>query len=30
MCSYDRVLGTHNCANDQLLTKTLRQEWGYE
>ena len=25
----DKVQGTHNCANRQLLTETLRDDWGF-
>ena len=30
MCAYDKVQGVHNCANRDLLTTTLREEWGFE
>jgi beta-glucosidase len=30
MCSYNRVNGYYACENDELLNKTLRQEWGFE
>ncbi len=30
MSSYNRVNGLHVCNNPQLLTRVLRQEWGYE
>ena len=25
----NKVQGTHNCANRQLLTETLRDDWGF-
>lgn len=30
MCSYNRLNGTYVCGNKALLTKILREEWGYE
>ena len=30
MCAYDKVQGVHNCANRNLLTTTLREEWGFD
>ena len=30
MCAYDRVQGVHNCANRELLTTTLRDDWGFD
>ncbi|CAH9075020.1 unnamed protein product [Cuscuta epithymum] len=29
MCAYNSVNGIRNCANKELLTKTLRLEWGF-
>ena len=30
MCSYNRVFGEFASQNEYLLTRILRQEWGYE
>lgn len=30
MCSYNRINGVYSCENDWLLTKVLRDEWGFE
>ena len=30
MCAYNSVFGHPCCDNDQLLTKILREEWGYK
>ena len=30
MCSYNLVNGVHACANEELLTKHLRNIMGYE
>jgi beta-glucosidase len=30
MCSYNQVNGYYACENDELLNKTLRQDWGFE
>ncbi len=30
MCSYNRINGTYAADNEWLLTKVLRDEWGYE
>ncbi|XAR62177.1 Non-reducing end alpha-L-arabinofuranosidase [Bertholletia excelsa] len=30
MCAYNRVNGVPNCADYNLLTKTARQDWGFE
>jgi beta-glucosidase len=29
MCSYNRVNGTYGCENSHLLTKVLKQDWGF-
>ncbi|KAJ6774354.1 SUGAR HYDROLASE-RELATED [Salix purpurea] len=29
MCSYNEINGIPSCAHHDLLTKTLRQEWGF-
>nr|GMD52130.1 probable beta-D-xylosidase 7 [Ipomoea batatas] len=30
MCAYNLVNGVPNCANYDLLTKTARQQWGFQ
>jgi len=30
MCSYNRINGLHSSMNPWLLTKVLRDEWGYD
>lgn len=30
MCAYNRVGGEQACANDYLLNKVLKQDWGYK
>ncbi len=30
MCSYNRINGTYSSENPWLLTKVLRDEWGYD
>lgn len=30
MCSYNKINGTHASENEWLLTKVLRDEWGYD
>ncbi|KAL2551538.1 putative beta-D-xylosidase 7 [Forsythia ovata] len=30
MCAYNRVNGVPNCADYDLLTKTVRGEWGFQ
>ena len=30
MCAYNSVFGKPCCNNDQLLTRILREEWGYK
>lgn len=30
MCSYNRINGIYASENEELLTKVLRDEWGYE
>ncbi|XAR62178.1 Non-reducing end alpha-L-arabinofuranosidase [Bertholletia excelsa] len=30
MCAYNRVIGVPNCADYNLLTKTGRQDWGFQ
>lgn len=30
MCSYNRINGTYSAANEWLLTKVLREEWGFD
>jgi beta-glucosidase len=30
MCSYNRINGTYASENEFLLTKILREEWGYD
>ena len=30
MCAYNSVFGKPCCDNDQLLTRILREEWGYK
>lgn len=30
MCSYNRINGLHASENEWLLTKVLRDEWGYD
>lgn len=30
MCSYNKVNGDWACENDELLNRTLKQEWGFE
>lgn len=30
MCAYNSLYGKPCCNNDQLLTKILREEWGYK
>jgi beta-glucosidase len=30
MCSYNLINGTYSCENDWLLTKVLREEWGFD
>ena len=30
MCAYNSVFGHPCCDNDQLLTRILREEWGYK
>lgn len=30
MCSYNRINGVYSSDNEWLLTKLLREEWGYE
>lgn len=29
MCSYNAINGTPSCANSDLLSKTLREEWNF-
>jgi beta-glucosidase len=29
MCSYNKVNGDWSCENDELLKRTLKQEWGF-
>ncbi|MEJ0033898.1 MAG: glycoside hydrolase family 3 N-terminal domain-containing protein [Bacteroidota bacterium] len=30
MCAYNRINGEVCCGSDALLTKILRDEWGFE
>ena len=30
MCSYNRINGVFSCENEWLLTKVLRDEWGFD
>ncbi len=30
MCSYNKLWGDWACENDELLNKTLKQEWGFK
>ncbi len=30
MCSYNKINGTYSAENEWLLTKVLRDDWGYE
>jgi len=30
MCAYNMVNGVYACENDQLLNRTLKQDWGYK
>jgi beta-glucosidase len=30
MCGYNWVNGDYNCANDHLLNKVLKEEWGFK
>lgn len=30
MCAYNRVNGEQSCANDWLLNKVLKKDWGYK
>ncbi|MFC3173565.1 beta-glucosidase [Novosphingobium bradum] len=30
MCAYNRVHGQQACASDYLLTRVLKQDWGYK
>lgn len=30
MCSYNRINGVYSCENQWLLTRVLRDEWGFE
>ncbi|XP_057786037.1 probable beta-D-xylosidase 7 [Salvia miltiorrhiza] len=30
MCAYNRVNGVPSCADQNLLTKTVRQQWGFQ
>ncbi|WP_186345201.1 glycoside hydrolase family 3 C-terminal domain-containing protein [Nocardioides deserti] len=30
MCAYNRVNGPYACQNDALLTKVLRDDWGFD
>lgn len=30
MCAYNLVNGRYACDNDQLLNRTLKQDWGYK
>lgn len=29
MCAYNRVWGEHACESEELLSRTLKQEWGF-
>ena len=30
MCSFNRVNGIPSCANEELLTVTARDKWGFD
>ena len=30
MCSYNRINGVYACENPELLTRVLKQDWGYK
>lgn len=30
MCAYNRINGVPNCGDYDLMTKTVRQEWGFQ
>lgn len=30
MCAYNKVNGTYSCENEHLLTKVLREDWGFQ
>lgn len=30
MCAYNKVNGTYSCENEYLLTRVLREDWGFQ